>query len=266
MRNRQFSWAALLLVLAVGADASDFGKTMGGGGGGGGGSTITTGTFAGLPGCASAGDLYAFSDSGYEYAYCDGSDWHYYRDGLEMYPPALGSFAWVNQGGATATTTHGGIYLTAPAAGGPVLRVLVKAAPATPYTIDVVVLTAFQGGGTPSVCAVWRESATQEIVGNCAVYQLDGFIKIWRWDDATSFDGTYEDIRMQPATYTKLILRIEDDGSNRKCYYSVDGGVWILVHSVGNTDFLTADQVGFSVNAGDAAWAAQARFLSFHEQ
>jgi hypothetical protein len=50
--------------------------------------------------------------------------------------PVLSDFAWVTQGSATATEQYGGITLYEPAHGNTTsLRILKKAAPATPYTI-----------------------------------------------------------------------------------------------------------------------------------
>ena len=238
----------------------------GGGGGGGGGSTITAGTFAALPACTTSGDMYLFSDSGYEHAFCDGSSWHYYRDGKEMVPPVLGSFGWINQGGATASTTYGGIYLVAPAQAGTSVRLLVKAAPATPYTVDVVVLNGWQAQNAPSICAIFRESGTQEIEGICAGFNSNERLLIMRYDNPTSYNSMPLTYNMRGLAPNKVILRIEDDGTNRKLYYSLEGSQWILIRSHLRTDFLTADQIGISVESANGTWGAQARFLSFHEQ
>jgi len=48
-------------------------------------------------------------------------------------------------------------------------------------------------------------------------------------------------------------MRIADNNTNRICSVSADGQNWIEVHSVGRTDFLTADQVGFMIRPTNSA-------------
>jgi hypothetical protein len=49
-------------------------------------------------------------------------------------------------------------------------------------------------------------------------------------------------------------LRIADNGTNRIVSFSVDGVLWTALHTVGRTDFITPNQVGFYVNAANATW------------
>ena len=62
-----------------------------------------------------------------------------------------------------------------------------------------------------------------------------------------------------------MFLKIEDDGSNRKCHFSADGYNFIEIHSVGNTDYLTADEVLFFANSQNATYPAGITILSWKE-
>jgi hypothetical protein len=62
-----------------------------------------------------------------------------------------------------------------------------------------------------------------------------------------------------------LWLRLEDDGTNRKAHYSIDGQVFRLLHSVGRTDYLTADEIGFCWEGNHASATFNGRLLSWKE-
>jgi hypothetical protein len=47
-------------------------------------------------------------------------------------------------------------------------------------------------------------------------------------------------------------LRLSDDGTNRKIYYSLDGIHWIEMFSESRTNFITPDEVGFALNGQDS--------------
>ena len=65
--------------------------------------------------------------------------------------------------------------------------------------------------------------------------------------------------------HVPLFLRIADDDTNRIMSWSNDGQHWIVSHTVGRTDFLTADEVGFMVNSNNATWPASMTLLSWVE-
>jgi hypothetical protein len=58
-------------------------------------------------------------------------------------------------------------------------------------------------------------------------------------------------------------LRIEDDGTNRICTWSADGRNWIMASPHGRTDSLTADEVGFAVDASNGTYGPSALLVSW---
>jgi hypothetical protein len=195
-----------------------------------------------------------------------------------MFPftaPNDSAFAWVNQGGATLTTANGGIFLNGPAAATSNLRIRKKAAPATPYTITAAFLPLFplrlSGGDVPGFGLVFRQASDGKLV--CLEFYLYGTgnsaptISVDKYTDATTFVASY----FTPAPAPSLLaggviwLRLADDGTNRKCSYSLDGQNFHEVHAVSRTDFLTADEVGFAVDAFNATYGMGVLLLSWKE-
>jgi hypothetical protein len=58
-------------------------------------------------------------------------------------------------------------------------------------------------------------------------------------------------------------MRIADTGTSRICSWSADGQNWHDLHSIGRTDFLTADEVGFYVNSQSATYPAACTLISW---
>lgn len=168
--------------------------------------------------------------------------------------PVLADFAWVTQGTGTATEQYGGITLYEPGHGTAAsLRILKKAAPATPYVITA--------GLVPSL---WVANKTYCHFGLCFRQSSDGKVhtfgilpvntanydppfKSAKWTSDTAYSTEYNSTAFH---FTSIIwLRIADDGANRICSLSGDGFTWQAVHTIGRTDFLTANEVGFYVDA-----------------
>jgi hypothetical protein len=78
-------------------------------------------------------------------------------------------------------------------------------------------------------------------------YQL----QIEKWNSATSSAGAY--VAVGSPVATPMFLRITDDGTNRISSFSTDGVSFTQLHSVGRTNFLTADQVGIFVMTQNGA-------------
>jgi hypothetical protein len=62
-----------------------------------------------------------------------------------------------------------------------------------------------------------------------------------KYSSPTAFSADYQLLRIvnHPRWW-----RIADNGVNRICSISGDGQNWLQVHSIGRTDYLTADRVG----------------------
>jgi hypothetical protein len=189
---------------------------------------------------------------------------------FEFTPPVDGDFSWVNQGGASVTTVDGGIYLDVPANSGDSVRARVKSAPATPYTI----IAAFIFDHIASSATHWISGLCfrQSSDGKMVLFGPDGNnranFKAYKMTDATTYAGSeYLGGVTYPAFTGPLWwLAIRDDGSNRLLYASNDAEHWRQLHTIGRTDFLTADQVGFFGNVTNVNVTGGAWLLSWAQQ
>lgn len=183
--------------------------------------------------------------------------------------PVNGDFSWVNQGSASVSTTHSGISLAEPSGGSGNLKLRVKSAPATPYTIKA----AFQAIGTPNANSYaglsFRQTSDGKIVSILIAMNSSSatmHLQCTKHTDANTFSANYFDYDWAGFQCPVFWLAIEDDGVDRKTYYSCDGQVWHLVHTVGRTDFLTADQVGFTLQNGSVNFSMNMRLLSWKQE
>lgn len=175
--------------------------------------------------------------------------------------PVDGDFAWVNQGGAAITATGGALYLKAPTAAGENLRIRVKTAPATPYTITAAFLLNhmnqnYSGGGL-----LFRQSSDGKI-HTFSFHATPGLSSL-KWSSATASVAYY----VGPLFTTRHLwwLQISDDGTNRIVRQSADGLNWIMFGTIGRTDYLTADQVGYLALAQSTTFDTGMTLLSWKE-
>ena len=232
--------------------------------GSGSGNITSTGAEGSQPGTPNSGDLY-LPDNGFYLRRYSGSAWVPWGPIFPLTDPALAApTTWVNQGGASVDTTYGGIYLTAPAGAGDNIRARVKTAPATPYVVTAAFLMNVMAVNYPNAGLLFRDSVSGKIVtfafgAEVAKYTL----AVTKYNSASSYNASYVAPNWWPATV--VWLRIADNGTNRICSYSSDGQHWQVLHTVGRTDFLTADQVGFYANANNATYPADLTLLSWKE-
>ena len=183
-------------------------------------------------------------------------------------PPNAAAWTWVNQGTASVSDSAGGVFLNGPAASSINWRCLVKSAPGTPYTITACFLAVIIGGSSESAGLVWRQSSDGKLVtfGFDKNSTSDQVIEVSKYTNPTTFSAHYSPFPIIWSSAAQLLwMRISDDGTNRKCFVSADGVNWIEVHSVGRTDFLTADQVGWAVNPRSSNFATAATLISWQE-
>jgi hypothetical protein len=218
------------------------------GGGGGGGNVTYTSAYASPPASPNAGDFWMPSDSYAIYRY-SGTTWVPWGPVYPFTAPVDGDFSWINQGGASVSTTNGGIALSAPTdSGTPQVRVRKKTAPATPYTITMAMLPFWGTADNNFVAVGFRESSS----GKLHLFEVDcvsGALRlvVAKWTDASTFSALYSG----PTTANWLAarplwLRIADNGTNRVCSLSGDGQNFDPFHTVGRTDYMTANEVLFA--------------------
>lgn len=235
-------------------------------GGGGSGDVTEQGAYGSRPAADNDGDLY-FSTDGVILSRDKGSGNGYSHWGpianLEP-PPAASTFAWINQGSATATDTAGGLVMTAPSGTGSSLRILKKTAPSTPYTITVAFLLTGPGADYIRAGLCFRQSSDGKLVYVACGYAGGFSIYSYKFTNPTNYAGSnYFNYLLVP--HGLYWLRIGDNGTNRTTSISADGQNWTQLHSVGRTDHLTADEIGLVVDANNASFGTIVNFLHYKE-
>lgn len=232
---------------------------------------ILTASYASRPAAGSEGRLF-LPNNGFYIERDSGSAWVPWGPIFPMTPPVDGDFAWVNQGSATVSTTNGGIALVAQAAAGNSMKIRKKAAPATPYTITIAFIPNMigtPGTDAPGMGLLFRQSSDGKIVTcntvitSAVANAASTVVRTQKYNSATSFSANYVSYAYQPGGI--VWLRITDNGVNRISSISFDGVNFLDFHTVGRTDFLTADEVGFWVDANNANNAVVMQLLSWKE-
>lgn len=227
---------------------------------GGGGNVTSADAEGSEPGSPSEGDLF-FPTNGFYVKRYSGSAWQPWGPLFPLTKPVLADFAWINQGTATVTD-YGALSLYAPAVSGDQIRILKKPAPSTPYTIIVCFLPTLLDTNYMHLGLVWRQSSDGKLV--TFQYSQSGFMNVNKFNNPTSYNNAYY---VSPAIPLRgpVWFRAQDTGTVRICSVSGDGVNWMQLHSVGRTDFLTADEIGFYANSNNSTYPAAINLLSWYE-
>lgn len=162
---------------------------------------------------------------------------------------------WLNQGSSTVADTAVGMTLTAPSSAtidNYVVRY--KAAPATPYTITALIASTRSTNSHNAIGIGWYDGTAKLHVltfsFNASAPNL-ALPRVEKWNSVTSHNGT--DAATTSNAYSQPIwLRIADDGTNVKFWFSQDGASFYQIFSVAKASgFLGAsgyDNVIFFVN------------------
>jgi hypothetical protein len=213
-------------------------------------STIQTGTHASRPTAGNAGRIYLPND-GYSLGRDSGTAWETFGPVFPFTLPSDTGFSWVNQGGATLDVTKDALTIVDVASGsGTLLRGRVKTAPATPYVITAYLLSTAHAKEFHAYGLGWRNSGSGSIVFFNVVGTSAGSynLNVQKFTGPTAFSANYQTTTLG---FKPNWLRITDDGVNRICWMSEDGQNWVQVHSIGRTDFITPDQIGFFVQSSN---------------
>ncbi|OBY91189.1 hypothetical protein A6723_024340 [Pseudomonas sp. AU11447] len=225
-----------------------------GGGGGGSGSVINQTDSASLPAASTAGNVSLLTDKNI-LVFDSGTSWLPWGPVNKLVAPPTSGWSWVNQGTSAITSSAFDQVLTGGAAGaGANVVARVRTAPGTPYTITthlkaVMAHKAFQSYG---LCFRNSTSGAMHIFDVIAsdLGLTTVAIRSTKFNSGTSFNADYTTVKIpQMANW----LRISDNGTNRICSISEDGVNWLVIHTIGRTDFITADQVGFVVGVENSA-------------
>lgn len=179
--------------------------------------------------------------------------------------PVNGDFAWINQGSATISEVSGGLVLAVPAdATSPNIHLRKKTAPSTPYTITAA-LTSGMIAATAAYGLLFRESSSGKLHTFQINFEATGQqLYSYKADSPTVGNSVYTSSILYGHP-PPLFLRIADDGTDRKCSISWNGQTWIEFHSVGRTNFLTADEVGFFGASQNGTYGMNMTLLSWKQ-
>lgn len=180
--------------------------------------------------------------------------------GVPGSPPLVADFSWFNQGSATATDTDAGLYLRN-VENDSELHGLKKSCPATPWTLTVGmrVVQAPPTSAKYPQCGVVISDGTKYIIHLIQCNSGIGldrsiYIATEAWNTATSFSAAVKTaLDIGPSAAGSIGLRITDDGTDRKYYWSYDGINFELFHTETRTTFLTASQFGLVVKTDSSA-------------
>lgn len=215
---------------------------------GGGGNATSTGAAGSEPGSPAAGDLY-LPNNGLAIERYSGSAWAPWGPIFPLTkPPAAASWSWINQGSCSIADDRGAVLMTVPGtASGTENRIVKKAAPSVPYTITAAFLASLYPTNYRGFQLVFRESGSGKLASYTFLHNSgDLALYVRKWSDATTYSADYiANTKVNYLAGGLLWLRIADDNTNRICSVSLDGQHFTTLHSVGRTDFLTADEVGW---------------------
>jgi hypothetical protein len=231
--------------------------------------TYMAGTWSSLPVCdgSKSAQTYSFTDTLYENAYCNGTAWTFLADGQQVNPPNPAAFSWVNQSSATTSTAAGGMQLIGSPSTGHSLNMLVKAAPAAPFTVDALIQIRHIKYNYPACGIVIRDSTSGKI-DFVKEYIGGGFMTfaVEKYTSPTSAPTTAIVVDPNPMTYGKLWVRVADNGSSRTTSISEDGAYWQQVHTHTGANYFTPDQIGIGCNSWTSNKRPQMTLWSWKEQ
>lgn len=196
------------------------------------------------------GDRYRPTDGFYEYVF-NGTIWVAFHGTDRVVVPDNSAYSWDNQNGSSAAQSGGGIYLSNSGFTQNTLSVRYKTAPATPWSLRAKVTGLAFPGGNPSWGIGVRESGSGKIVA-IEIMGTNGPLRliIEQFTNTTAFSGN-AGVDVQNFIMNPPWLRVDDDGTNRLWYVSVDGINWLLLLTEGRTTFLTADQLCFHIRSSN---------------
>jgi hypothetical protein len=216
-------------------------------------------SYGARPAGGTVGRLFLPTDA-YEIQRDNGVSWDSWGPIFKLTPPVDTDFFWINQGTATATTI-GGTYLLAQAASGSNIKIRAKLVTA-PYTITIEIEPNIYGVTNAGIGMTFADSSNK--LHTCLLQHTGAVLQIYsaKWNSPTSFSASYpgSPIALQRCP---RFLRLADDNANRIISWSNDGQNFQVFHTIGRTDFLTADRVGFFANADNPTVAAGVTVISW---
>ena len=120
----------------------------------------------------------------------------------------------------------------------------VKTAPATPYCVTAHFINYGSHVTLGGYGLIFRQSSDgkcHSLINYPTGSTTSNIIEFRKWANATT-PTDYGSVANE--LWDTKWFRIIDDGVNRLSYLSTDGINWKLEHTIGRTDYITADQIG----------------------
>jgi len=149
------------------------------------------------------------------------------------------------------------------------LRMLVRTAPSTPYTLEGCVDMGVGGLQVPASSSshyglLFRETSSSKIVS--VSFRPMANFAIWNWTNATTFSSEPAG-RAAFSHYDKMWMKLNADGTNLTYSISHDGVNYIQLYTSTKGLFFTTapDQIGFYYSANSALLDNRANLLAWSE-
>lgn len=194
--------------------------------------------------------------------------------------PIEGPFTWVNAGSSSKSRlvtigAYRGAYLEAPAgAAADNLRIRKKPAPHGDRYQITAALTPRLVASSSHCGLCWRQNSDGKLV-LFDLYLSNGadanslYFGVYKYNSPTSVSAVYSGFPVSAGCTpfgSPLWLRIADNGVSRVCSYSADGIRFVDIHTIGRTDFLTADEVGYFCDSYNATYTAAVTVSAWIEE
>lgn len=204
------------------------------GAGGGSGDSTYTAAYASRPAASSDGNLFLPSD-GMTLERDTGSAWVPWGPIFPLTPPPMTDWTWVNQDIATASFGPGVVRLIAPPATGDKIRILARPAPAPPYMVTALIQVHMAPVNYNGAGIGWRDPSSGRL-------SRLGYIEnmVLRWDNFSSPTNYHSAVvtRGRVSADPLIWLRLVDDGTNRKTYWSSNGLDWDYMGAVARSSYV----------------------------
>jgi hypothetical protein len=168
--------------------------------------------------------------------------------------PVTADFAWINQGTAAVDDSRGFTRFSLPSASTS-LRIRKKAAPATPYQVDMM-MEYEDNSGSKYGGLIFRDGGGKLHTFHCI--PTTNNCQIVNFSDPTTFSSNPGNTTLRGSivgTLQPIWMRIRDDGTNLKFTASRDGRNYFTEMSISRTSFMAGGptEIGFFGNVDSAA-------------
>jgi hypothetical protein len=215
-----------------------------------------SGVYASLPAAGHPGRLYVCTDVDLILR-DNGTTWDIVHlgsgGGIATTPPSS-SWTTTTLGSATIAADRDGRLNTCPSAAGDNWRIEYRTlSPTSNYTFTAYLESAQYHSNFAKAAIILRNSTSGNFVIFGHSYDSGSYggygIQTVKYSSPTVGIAIYnsQSIAQLPYGLPKW-LRIRDDGTNRIFEFSDNGLNWMLHYSVGRTDYITPDQIGWGVN------------------